>query len=499
MMKTRFYKKSFFPVALFACCLIVTGTILPGCIYRPKDTVEIYSDATIFPEYYNLTVPPNIAPLNFIIREPGSKFSVEISGADSKPILIRQKSPEIRILQKAWKELLKDNAGNKIYVKIKVFKEGVWKKFPVIEHAVAHEPIDSHLVYRLVHAVYLKWRDMGIYQRNLTSFEESTLIENSSTGHGCMNCHTFSGNNPSRMLVHFRILHQGTLIWNEGNLSKTDTKTPATISAGVYPSWHPDGKYIAFSAGKLIPHLTTRLEKTVDVSDSASDIFVYDTEKNEVYVPPALSTDRRENMPVWSPDGKFLYYIEAPAATQGDTESRLHQKYSLKRIAFEPELCVWGEPEMVLSSEETGMSISMPSISPDGKFVVCSMTDYGYFTIFHKQSDLYLVNTGSGEFKKLELNSESTESHSCWSSNGRWLVFSSKRTDDVFTRPFIAYIDSNGVAHKPFLLPQKDPDIYNRLQANYNLPELVTGKVELSPFDIRDVVLKEAQPVVFNE
>ncbi len=137
----------------------------------------------------------------------------------------------------------------------------------------------------------------------------------------------------------------------------------------------------------------------------------------------------------------------------------------------------------------------MPAVSPDGKFMVCALTDYGYFTIFHKNSDLYLINLETQEIKKMELNSNTAESHSSWSSNGRWLVFSSKRTDGVLTRPYIAFIDSTGTAHTPFLLPQEDPEMYDLLQANYNRPDLVTGKVELTPIEIRNLVTGEAQKV----
>jgi hypothetical protein len=346
-----------------------------------------------------------------------------------------------------------------------------------------------------VYASYLKWNKMGVYQRNLTNFDETPIIENSSTDKGCVNCHTFSKNNPSKMAMHFRIIHPGTMIWNKGKLTKTDTKTDETMSAGIYPAWHPDGIHIAFSTGKISPHLTTRLNKTVDVADKASGLFVYDTEKNTTSTSTEISSDRRENMPEWSADGKFLYFTSAPGAQKGDEESLLHSRYSLMRIAYDTETDKWGKAEMVLNADSLGMSISMPTVSPDGKFIVCAVTDYGYFTIFHQNSDLYLINLETNVLKKMELNSNTAESHSSWSSNGRWIVFSSKRNDGVLTRPYISFIDSTGVAHNPFLLPQEDPEIYDMLQANYNRPDLVTGKVELSPFDIRNLVMGEAQKV----
>lgn len=75
-------------------------------------------------------------------------------------------------------------------------------------------------------------------------------------------------------------------------------------------------------------------------------------------------------------------------------------------------------------------------------------------------------------------NSEEAESYHSWSGNGRWMVFSSRRIDGLYTRLFIGYVDSEGVGHKPFLLPQKDPlTYYDALMFSYNIPELMRSAV----------------------
>ncbi len=476
--------------------ILFTGIItLAGCSGRYKDSVEIDVTAEIFPAYYNLTLPKNIAPLNFIIKEDGIKFRVVLTGENNGRITIKQNSPSIQIPVKKWKKLLADNSGNTIKIDIWAYHEKKWNKYQSIDHQVSLDTIDSYLVYRLVHAAYLKWDKMGIYQRNLTNFEESPIIENTAIDNGCVNCHSFSKYNPEKIMLHFRIIHPGTVIWKDGELKKINTATKETLSAGIYPAWSSDGKFIAFSSGKLNPHLTTRSNKPIDVADRVSDIIIYNTEKNTVMKVPQLTTNNRENLPVWSPDGKYLYYICAPEAQEGDDQSLLHSKYSLMRISYNPLSLEWGVPDTVLSADETGKSISMPAISPDGKFMLCSMSDYGYFTIFHKMSDIYWINLETGAYKRLELNSANAESYPKWSSNGKWLVFSSKRIDNVFTRSFIAHIDYQGNTSEPFVLPQKDPESYTYLLANYNRPELITGKVEISPLEIRDVVLSKAKPV----
>jgi len=480
-------------LSIFVLMIVVMA--FTRCTGNHQQATETNRTASIFPEYYDLTIPPNIAPLNFIIKEPGSKFRVEISGESGDPITINQQSSKIKIPLHDWQKLLAANTGKPINIDIWSFTDGQWYKYTQINHHISSHPIDPVLVYRLVNATYLKWDKMGIYQRDLTGFDETPIIENNSTDNGCMNCHTFAKNNPAKMAIHFRIIHPGTVIWNDGKLKKIDTKTSEIMSAGIYPAWHPDGKHIAFSTGKISPHLTTRLNKTVDVADKASGIIIYNTENNAITTSPEISTHHRESMPEWSADGKYLYFTSAPEALKGDQESLLHSRYSLMRIAYDLLADTLGKAEMVINADTIVKSISMPAVSPDGKFMVCALTDYGYFTIFHQNSDLYLIDLETQELKKMELNSNTAESHSSWSSNGRWLVFSSKRTDGVLTRPYIAFIDSTGVSHTPFLLPQKDPEMYDLLQANYNRPDLVTGKVELSPIEIRNLVTGEAQKV----
>jgi hypothetical protein len=468
---------------------------LASCTLPEKSGDTEQAEPEIYPPYYDLTIPPNIAPLNFIIREEGSRFLVEISGKESAPIVIRSRSPRIKIPRREWAGILAENTGGTLTVQVRVKRQGQWTEYSPVHHYVAKESIDPYLVYRLVYAVYLKWYDMGIYQRNLTGFEERPVIENESFDHGCVNCHSFSNNDPSKMMMHFRIRHAGTVILNGDSLVKIDTKTQKTISAGIYPSWHPSGKYIAFSTGRISPHPTSRFNKVVDVADRESDLMVYDVEKQEVRTDPAISGTDRENLPVWSPDGRRLYFISAPAATERNDESLLHERYSLKSIPYSPGLDKWGTVETILDADSVGKSISMPAISPDGRYMLCSMSDYGYFTIFHEQSDLYCINLATKEYHKMELNSDDAESWSAWSSNGRWIIFSSKRLDGVLSRPHIAYFDENGVSHKPFVLPQKDPRMYDRLLANYNLPKPVTGEVPVGPDRLHEILMKPARSV----
>ncbi len=473
--------------------LLLIAIALYACHSKVENPEMVNRQPQIYPDYTGLVIPPNIAPLNFKISEPGSEFEVRISTINSEPIIIHSNDSNIKIDIKQWHKLLANGKGRDLKTDVFVRKsDGKWIGFKTIVNYISQDSIDSHLAYRLINTGYVIWSKMGIYQRNIENFDQKTILENSSFDHGsCLNCHSFSNNNPNSMMLHVRAKNGGTIINSNGKLIKIDTKTNSTISAGVYPCWHPNGKHIAFSVNTINQHFLNGAVR-IEVSDEFSDIVIYDIEKNEITTTPELTTKNRENLPVWSPDGKYLYLISAPKTT--NLQDRIYAKYDLLRISYDVNTKKWGTLDTVLSSAKTGLSISFPKISPDGKFIMFCMSPNGYFTIHHPATDLYLLNLSTGIYKKMDINSPQTDSYHCFSSTGRWVVFSSKRMDGLFTRPFFCHFDTNGNTSKPFVLPQKDPEFYDTFLKNYNIPELITGEVNISSAKLRDKVLEKAIP-----
>jgi len=136
-----------------------------------------------------------------------------------------------------------------------------------------------------------------------------------------------------------------------------------------------------------------------------------------------------------------------------------------------------------LDAQKNGKSISLPSISPEGHYLIFTLHDYGASPIWHKESDLYCLNLNNGKFGLMNVNSNESESYHTWSSNGKWIVFSSKRGDGITARPYFAYFGSPDDVGKPFVLPQKDPTLYKRMDKTYNKPEFVRGRINISPRD----------------
>ncbi|MBN1515022.1 PD40 domain-containing protein [Candidatus Sumerlaeota bacterium] len=454
----------------------------------------------IRPDYCDIVIPPNIAPLNFTVEEPGIEYQTRIHGTQGEEIFVASRNPGIVIPEQPWRELLQVNRGGKIGLDIYVKEQnGSWRRFAMIENAVAQEEIDSHLAYRLLGPVGVMYRKLGIYQRNLENYDESPIVNNDSTG-GCFNCHTFRDNCPDEFSFHVRpgvqkeLVTLGMIVARDGKANRLETKSEAAPSAPGYHSWRRDGLAVAFSFSKTRQYFRNCGPDVRDVFDIASDLAIADAKTGAASTSPDISTpDHLETFPCWSADGKHLFYCSAQTPWSADeyprAESIQQVKFDLMRIPYDIESNTWGEPETMLASAETGKTILEPRASPDGRHLLFCMSDYGGFPVHQPGCDLHMMNLESGEHWRLECNSDEADSWHCWSSNSRWIVFSSKRDNGFMARPYFSYIDADGRAHKPFVLPQKNPAFYDTWIKTYNVPELITGPVTVPQEELLQAVL----------
>lgn len=436
----------------------------------------------INPDYSETVIPHNIAPLNFLVQESGAYYYVKIYVDPAESIEIKGKAPAIRIPIKHWNKMLAQNRGKEIHFEIYVKDErGVWNQFQTITNQIANEAIDDYLVYRLSEPIYVRSRNMGIYQRNLTNYQVSTILH-ARTVQGCINCHSFYRNQPEKMLFHIRYgPAAGTLFVHGDTLVRVDTRTSFNKLPGAYRSWHPNGKLLAFSvnAVRQFFHATGEVREAADLT---SDLILYQIDSNTVTTCPMISSpDRMETYPEWSPDGQYLYFCSTPQIAADVDISQQYQNihYDLMRIRYQAENGTWGELETVLSAKQTGLSIAHPKISPDGRFLLFCMAEHGTFTLFRPGGDLYLMDLTTGHYNDLvNVNSPQPESYHSWSSNSRWFTFSSKRYNEICALVYFCYVDDNGKVYKPFLLPQKDPDCYDNSCKTYNVPELLQAPIK---------------------
>lgn len=466
----------FFISAIFISCSE------PVQITKTKD-----ESPSIFPDYTDVTIPYNIAPLNFRLTNEYTD-ACAILEADDQRMEVRAKGGQFTIDEKDWKKLLESTKGRDITVTVCQKEGNEWVAYKPFHLEVSPDPVDPYIAYRLIEPGYQLWNEMGIYQRDLESYKQTAIMENKMTGNNCMNCHSFCMQDPAKMLFHMRATYPGTYMINGDKIEKLNTKTEQTISALVYPSWHPSGKYVAFSVNTTEQGFHMNDKNVVEVYDKASDVVIYDVEKHEIVTTQQLFSKKQfETFPTFSPDGKTLYFCSADMQVM--PEDFTDVKYSLCAIGFDPQARTFGtEVDTLYNARTEGQSVSFPRISPDGKYLLYTLSGYGNFSIWHKDADLYMVNLETKENYPLDTaNSDDVESYHSWSSNGKWIVFSSRRIDGLYTRPYFAHIGNDGKASKPFLLPQKDTGFYQEFMKSYNIPEFIKGEVKDQSYDISKV------------
>jgi dipeptidyl aminopeptidase/acylaminoacyl peptidase len=399
---------------------------------------------------------------------------------------------KVQIPEDEWHAMLDVSKDKSLKVEVWGEKEGKWLAFTPFEIQVAPEPIDEYLSYRLIEPSYVAWTYMEIAQRNLTTFEETQIFNNEITCNNrekgqCINCHSYQNYKTDNMLFHVRLANAGTVIVNDGKISKVNLKRDYTISSGVYPAWHPTAKLIAFSTDLTRQAFHTSNPNKIEVYDLASDLILYDVEKDSVSVVSNDST-LLEVYPTWSPDGKYLYYCKSVPLPEEMRDKDIRTtfskiQYNIYRRSFDVATHIFGDEELVYDAASNDKSATLPRISPDGRYLLFAQGQYGCFHIRHNDGDIVCMSldTETPTFLDLSnLNSEGTpDSYPSWSSNGHWMMVASRREDGNFCRVYFSYF-KDGKVSKAFLLPQEDPEHNTFLLKSYNRPEFMVEPVKIS-------------------
>ena len=490
---------------LFVSC----GHQVPESFWEKDELPNIY------PDYTNVTVPINIAPLTFEIDGKVDEVVARLSVGEEEMVCGGQK---IQPDADDWHRLAEAAKGKAINVEVYVKDNGNWTRFKPFNIYVSPDSIDPYISYRLISPSYVTYEELTINQRCLENYDESVVFDNMLCSEGtqgqCINCHNYQQYNPDRMQFHARQNMGGTVIAYDGKIQKINMRNDSILSAGVYPTWHPWLPLIVYSTNMTGQIFHSVNPNKIEVFDSESDLIAYNVEKNEV---TNIENDpaEMECFPFWAPDGKTLYYCSAHFEYSDSVDDKglefitrtQEAKYNLYKKRFDPETLQFGPRELVFAADSLGKSATLPRISPDGRYLMFTLAKYGVFHIWHHDADLWLLDLKNEELRMkneecvarpmTELNSDDTESYHSWSSNGRWVVFSSRRYDGNYTRPFIAHVDEKGIGTKPFELPSADPDYHRQFLKCYNIPEFMRGPVTIRPQKFADVLKQDAVPVKY--
>lgn len=489
--------------------------LLASCLCRlPENAVQSLGSAPLFPDYEDGThIPCNIAPLNFTLPDTVKTAWITIGSSSVQKTF--KTGQNVVFPLRFWKRLTAAAQERQDTVELRITVRGIsgnLTAYRPVRWIVCPKPIDPYLTYRLLPSVEGAYsvgkggyNVMELRERCLEDFGERVLLSNASMKRNCFNCHTSPEGNPNRMLVHLRSPSEGSLFFEGKDVSKR--VPPAFGKAGaewpdslrmplnlVYPAWHPEEEWIAFSTNILGINGYTPEHQYVDILDSACNIVLYNTRTDRIVLNRALWTaDYEETWPAWNPDGKWLYFCRAPK-TSPDTVARYpewgervrHIHFDLCRIAFDAQTGTFADSVQVVLVSEPGKSYSVPRVHPDGRHLLLCRSLFNSVP-YQSEGDLLLLDLenpreslSSDDNPADILNSAESESWHEWSSNGAWVVFGSKRQDGHYTLPYIAYFDGKKF-EKPFVLPQKSPRFYQTNLRAFNLPTFVRNASPVTP------------------
>jgi len=499
-------RRSVLAARLTAAVVLVAliAWLMPASFTRVPDVasaVSLERGPRIDPDYTSLVIPPNIAPLNFRILEDGRDYVVRISSGGAGTLDLRCRDGTCRIPASSWRRLLDAGKGGRLAYDVFAKQgDGTWVRFRPFTNTVAPEPVDSYIVYRLLLPNKNQAIIRGIYQRDLESFDESALVTSRDETFGCFNCHTFHQHDPNRFLVHLRAKHEGMMLVADGQMRRIDTQQDPMFRPLAYASWHPDGRHIAGTCNRFIGHFPANSRLFYfEALEKRGDLVVYDVEKNALRTTEAVFGPRYiETHPCWSPDGKYIYYVRGEDVPITDIKDWEKAEFDMMRVSYDVDTDTWGVPETVKAYSELGVCCSFPRPSPCGKYVLHILADKTTYPIHQESSDVYLLDLDTHEHRKLDaVCSDRAESYPRWSSNGRWFTFLSNRGDGMSAIPYLAYFDTEGEAHKAFVLPQKNPAFYDTFIDTYNVVELVKSRVNVSTFRLAQAMQQPAVDAEF--
>ena len=475
-----------------AACVLWFCSACGGAVVE----VATNSDTFIYPDYAGVTVPVNIAPLNFHYTAAGIKKAV--TTVTSGDAVVEFSGKEVVWDMQQWKSLLASAVSDTIRFSAELAMKGGDMQTFEWEVYVSPDKIDPYVSYRLIEPAYEVWHEIEIRERCLENFEERTLSNWQNTDNSCMNCHIHSQARSDLSMFYVRGKNGGAFLNRNGEVRKLTLNADGMVSGTVYGEIHPSGRYGVFSSNVVLPGLHALGSQRLEVYDTASDLVITDFDKNELIIPSVLSRkDVFETFPVFSADGNSIYYCAADTLPVPRDIKKL--RYSLMKIGFDQETGKADKKaEVVWDAEQHKASVCHPKCSPDGKWIMYTVADYGTFPIWHTECRLEMMNLQTGEIVKMDkAESDRSDTYHCWSSDSRWFVFASKRGDGKYGRPYFCHVDEYGNITKPFVLPQEDPWHYENSLLSFNIPDLSNGPVN---FDAQSIgqMFKEATAETFR-
>ena len=131
--------------------LATTATLLCSCSNNVENGRQAQEALSIFPDYKDVTIPANIAPLNFRIEGSTAKAQARFLPGESS-VVVGSSDSRIIVPERKWRKIIDNAATNNGTIEVIVSTQEAdgWVTYEPFKLNVAPHPIDSHIAYRLI-------------------------------------------------------------------------------------------------------------------------------------------------------------------------------------------------------------------------------------------------------------------------------------------------------------------------------------------------------------
>ncbi len=422
--------------------------------------------------------------------------SIRFNSGKRVNVFVRQK--EWRPGHRLWESIKANSTGRAARVAIIGLRGGkIGAAAAPLEFTTSRDPVGNPIFYREVTLPFadavkdpsrIRWRFGSIDREE----QPPVVLEHLPV---CGNCHSFSADGSvlgmdvdyandkgayalTGTAKRMNLAVSDIISWSD---YKREDKVP---TFGLLSQVSPDGRFVVSTVKDLSIFVPRPDLAFSQLFFPIKGILLIYTRRNKTFLPlpGADDSDYVQSNATWSPDGSYLLFARSKVyhlkmahdftklllSPDECSEFLSHEKefkFDIYRIPFSGGK--GGKAEPLPGASDNGYSNYFARVSPDGKWVVfCRASS---FMLLQPDSKMWIMPSQGGQPRLMQCNTPLLNSWHCWSSNSRWIVFSSK-VNTPYTQLFLTHVDEAGNDAPPVLLEQ-----FTQSDRAANIPEFMNG------------------------